>query len=296
MQFRLAIVAFLLAATAVALPASAQQGQDFTITVTAPSTRISPTESTTLDVKVTVGCIRILQAGADVDVDLDVVGPEWLDAVGETVSFAPEAACADANLRLTKSGTVTITPNATAPGLTASTLKVTGTYADATDAEVSEESGEVAFEVEYRPGHTVVSELTFPHTMTGTTLKWNVTVSSDANYRTMIMFNDVTATTGVVDGLSPKFIDNPPGSLTFEVTFTAPDSAWTNSTISFVNFSHWCSTTGTCGLANLTQDYEWQILNGNPPPEESKGLPSNAAGLILVGLASLVLMLRRRLA
>jgi hypothetical protein len=276
-------------------PAQAQSPTAFSLSADSPTKAISPTGPTNIHFNVTLGCALILEGGQMATVTVTGTGPTWLTVGSTQVVFKPTD-CAgttpNQNLNVKLPGVLPVTPGPKAPGLVASSFDMTAS-SSLPSSPPAPAAQPVAFTVGYRANHTLRSSIQFPYTMTGSTLTWNVTIGSSANARTMIMMNDVTATAGSVSGLAPHFIDTPPGNLTFPVTFKAPDGDWSNATISFVVFSHWCLTTGPCGDPNFSHTYHWTIKNGGGGGGGGKKSPAPSA-LLMVGLLAGALVLRRR--
>lgn len=277
-----------------AVPASAQEALNPTIAIVQPTAPINATGATPIDFTVTVSCATIVANGGNGAV---VVGsddaPAWLDVEGTTITLAP-AGCANLNANLSGTGEVMVTPSAMAPGLQRSFFNLTATLGDFASGEE-----QVNFEVDYRSDWSVTPDITFPFTVTEDVTMFNVTVVQNSNARSMVMFEEATASAGTVSGLASQTYE-PPEERIFQVTFTAPDGQWTESNVTFRTYGHYLLTTGESGDPQGELNPTWTFVNGGSGGGggggggDGKDSPALTPAVFILAIAALALVMRRR--
>jgi hypothetical protein len=253
-----------------------------------------------LPVTIEVGCQHVLAAAlgsqsTTVKVTVAVDDPpSWLTAPAIELSLNP-ANCASATPFLTQSGLVELKVDASAPGVERQFVNLTATMPAAPGGTPMTATERGDFNVSYYAAHTITPSLTFPHTMTGRTLNFTVTVTVNANARSMVMFENVKATPGSFGGLSSDFY-NPPETKVFNVTYRAPEGAWTQANITMFAFSHFLiESSAQAGGPNLAENLTWAIVNGNPDGGDgTKDAPIGGAPLVAALALSALLASRRK--
>jgi hypothetical protein len=296
---RWSILAFLLLLAACAPASNAQQAAlEVSLAVTEPSAPISYSGTTDVPIEVTVGCAVILQAGGEAAVDFtygDV--PAWLNVEEPSLTAGPQPSCLlDMEGTVVLTGNLGLTPAFEAPGMNETTFTVMASVD--TQGEPAESAPQdVTVMIEFRPNYTIATDITFPYNVTEDEVRFNVTVTMDANARSMVMFEEVSASEGSFTGLASQTYDAPPEVRVFPVVFTPPDGDWTQSNVTFRVFSHYLPLTGTAGDAMGTQNPVWVFTNGNPGGsggDGGKGVPGVGPVFLIGGLLGLAVIVRRR--
>lgn len=217
--------------------------------------------------------------------------PAWLTATASPIVLDPKG-CPSAGQAgyLTVSGILNLSVTPEAPGVVQQNFVVEARMPGITQVAFNAtQSGN--YNVSYRAAHTVTPNIQFPFKMTGRTLNFTVTVTNEANARSMVMFENVRASAGSVAGLA-SVVYEPPETKTFQVTYTAPNTEWKEAKITFHNYSHFLlNGTSLSGGPNLASDESWTVVNGNPAgdAETTKAAPFSAASaMVMLALAALV--------
>lgn len=257
----------------------------------------------TIPIDVTVECPDLL-VGLGSSARVDAVGPSWLNATSTTVTFDPMECSGSPAGALTKQVEVSLTPLPDAPGLVNATLNATLVYDDENPAtQASQSPIELpAVHVAYRPGHIMAPAGDQTFTVTDGTYTFDMQVDITANARTMIMFEDKKVSGGgLLTGLQAHVFDVPAGEvqLVQPVKFTAPQGAWETVKVSFYNYSH-CLDGTDCG-PQIQSNVTWTFKNANPAviepageKKDSKGAPGPALPAVLIALALVAIMVRRK--
>ncbi|MCA1819346.1 MAG: hypothetical protein LC620_04725, partial [Halobacteriales archaeon] len=188
-----------------------------------------------VSVQVGVGCAAVLQAvgataaGSHTAVATVTVEkpPSWLTVAPGTATF-DASTCPTATDKgyLVANARVNLTVSPGAPGVVPFSLNFTATMPGVSPASQVAPSQSNTFNVTYYANHTITPSIHFPYTMTGHWLNFTVTVTQGANARSMVMFENLRADRGTVSGLA-SIVYEPPQTKTFQVTYVAPDSDWT---------------------------------------------------------------------
>lgn len=257
-------------------------------------------QATSIPVEVTVGCALILQEAPD-DVSVTVstdLPPAW-GATEDTLTFSLGPDCADASGSITETGSITVNPTSNATAVAERAFAITATGADKTATFDFPASW-----IEYTPGHTFSTNVTFPYNFTAADngmLEFMLTLEIAGNADTMVMFENVKAN-GTVTGLAYQYYypskDDFQRTKLMPITWSPPNRAWTSDNITFMSYSH-CLGEPPCDPdADKTPDveYRWQITNGlSPAGGSDSGKKSPGPGaLLLVGLAAAALVAARR--
>lgn len=307
MRTSLAALALALMAAALVAPALAQvpvNPASISVTVENRLKPINATAPTLLNVTVTASCALVAAAASPPSTSL-MAHMETTDTKDLKIEEAADAvfnpadcptAFAGAGFTINGVGQIKVTPLGTAPGLVDLQFNVSARIEPAGQANSAQTSAPALgrVQVAYRAGHTIKPDITFPAKVTGDHLSFNVTLVYSGNARSMIMFNDVTADNGRIEGLAPR-IDNPPVTVKIPVTYYAPSSSWSTANVTMYTYSHYLSTGGVSGDPALPANLKWTFENANPggAPSASSSEKSSAPvapmlGLLLVGLAFVV--------
>ena len=258
--------------------------------------------SATIPIDVSIECpVMIASLGASASVV--VVGPAWLNATSTTVTFEPMECSSNPAANLTKQVEVSLTAAPDAPGLVNATLNATLVYVGESGVgEPTEAPIELpAVHVAYRPGHTVTPAGDQTFSVTGSSYSFDMKVDITANARTMIMFEDKRVQGGgMLTGLQAHVFDVPAGerSLVQPVKFTAPQGEWDTVRVMFYNYSH-CLDGTDCG-PQVASNVTWTFTNANTTLDasgeksDSKGAPGPMLPAILVSIAFLAILARRK--
>ncbi len=270
----------------VALLLAIAPAQALSLSASAPGTYIDPMGSMDITVDVTVDCADIVSAGGSLDAALTAEVLDGVDVTGETVSFAVSD-CSPPSSTVTKQGTVTLTPTDSAAGLTPFDAKI---------ISGDEQTTVEGLAVDYKPGHTMSIEGDQTFEVTGGYIEFPLDLTITANAKTMIMFEEKSVSTGLLDGLAHKVFDVAANetSATYTVSWTAPEGGWENATVSFYTYSHCLDKTEGCD-PQFESRPTWTFINMDPHGTETEGekeSPSFALPLLIVGLA--LVALRRR--
>lgn len=299
MRIPLALLALALLAAA---PAQAQVADDFTLVVGHAST-IPYNGTGDLPVSLVVGCGTLLQSlepGQTAGTATFTLAnpPAWLTLDGSpTLSFDP-ADCVGPippsgapTGAITGEGVLKLKVGAQAPGVVNQTVNVTATLGEATTTQAG------SYNVSYRPAHTIAPSITFPYTMTSPEVTFQLRVTIDANARSMVMFTNIQADRGTIQGFQSEVYE-PPAVKTFNITYKAPAGAWSEAHVKFHHYSHiLLKETGKDGPAQLEQDVEWVFVNGMPEGQTSDGsvdAPDSMAVVAALGILGAALFARRR--
>lgn len=271
--------------------ATAQTSLD--VSFDAGDREMAPGQPTSIPVEVEADCALILTEGeaGSLSVAIDHNLPLVWSVDTPSITLSADQACITNSGTQNATGTLTVTPGDDAPGLEPVSLVLNATAGDST----AQSDDTAMLYVAYDPGHSISPDISFPYAMTnadGEALEFNITIQVQANAATMVMFTDVQAGGGSINGLDAQTFDVPAGetSRTIPVSWTPPAS-WDNATISFRHFSH-CTAEGfQCDPAS-NGTIEWTITNekGNGGGKASPGL----APIIIVGLVALAARAARR--
>jgi hypothetical protein len=282
-----------------AIPAATAQvpAGDITVNATAPAVFIDPNGAMSVTVDIAVGCAIVLTGGGNGTISLSAAVPAYIAVAADDILVS--AADCVGNEYATKTGSLVLTPNATAPGLQLFNAKVTALFTTSAGS-TSGESQVDGLAVDYRGGHTLslAGDQTFEVVDGVATVMLDVTIS--ANTKTMVMFLDQSTTAGSVSGLSHKVFDVLAGerNKTYTITFTAPEGAWTEEQFTFHNYSHCLDKEEGCDPLFIN-DPTWTFTNmgGNVTAGGSDGgkdSPGLAMPLVLGTVALIGFALRRR--
>lgn len=253
----------------------------------------------TVPVTVTLGCSLLLYASVANSGDAGHIHvmvenpPAWLLADELEIEPVGPADCAgEASGMHAYTGTFPFALAANAPAVVPVTLNLTAGFAGVETAETAP----VTFAVRFHSDYAVTPSIQFPHTVTGRTANFTVTITNTGNARSMVMVEQVRASTGTFSGLG-SLVYQPPETKTFQVTFKAPDACWTTAKVEFHTASHYLLLNQQAGSYKDERDYTWDLSNGVPctpgKSETSKASPAAALAL-LPALLGAALLARRR--
>lgn len=288
--------------------ASAQPGLDLSLAVDDLATPIPYSGSGTLSFNLTVGCLAALRSASETTnpspaVTVDLANPPaWVSATPAQVPVTPDESCATGgDGYMHKTGTITLTVKPEAPGVEDQTLNFTATLP--TQGDPLTGSDDAVVKVAYHAMYTLTTDAKFPLTVTSPKTTFNLTVTQSSNARSMVMVEEVHASTGNIAGMASTVYDCGAGksdSKTFKVTFTAPDGAWNTSKVQFKAYSHFLLLNSKAGPYDPGTAVDWQFVNGGVPATATTGgdtgkkSPMPVAPLTALGLVALAAMLRKR--
>jgi hypothetical protein len=251
----------------------------------------------TVPFTVSIGCNLVLYETVTNNADADHFHvlvdnpPAWLKAEEFRVDISPtDCGGGNTDATLVKTGNYPFAVAPGAPAIVTQTLNVTAEFAgnDATPAPLS-------FSVQFHPDYDVVPSVKFPYTVTNGMANFTVTVTNRANARSMVMFEELHASTGSVSGLG-SVVYTPPETKTFNVVFKAPDSCWTNATVDFKTFSHYLLLDQRAGSYKLQHDTAWGFTNGVACKAGSSGTKASPLGgwVLIASVLGAAMLARRR--
>lgn len=255
---------------------------------------------TPVPIDVVLGCDLVLTTGGGSATVTMPFLPPWLTAPAQSVAVEATDCIPGAVGNVTRTVTLQVTPAADAPGLVPANITARIDYAGELrgTAQANVTLPEVV--VAYRPGHTLTPAGDQEFRVPGNrSFSFDLEIEVTANARTMVMFEDkvVSDPEALLLGLKAETYDVAAGEKgeVRKVTFTPPDGAWDEVTVSFRTFSH-CLDGDDCGNqleANLT----WRFLNESPVTaqgETTKAAPAPAVVLLLILLVAALAWIRRR--
>ncbi|MEA3191319.1 MAG: hypothetical protein QOD77_1901 [Thermoplasmata archaeon] len=293
----------LLAAALLAAPQAQAQADAFELTV-GHAANIPYNGTGDLPVTLVVGCGVLLQSLAPGETAAEATftlanPPAWLNLSAPlTLSYDP-ADCtgpipptAAPSGAITGQGVLKLKAGPLAPGVVNQTVNVTATLGDETQTKAG------SYNVTYHAAHTITPSITFPYTMTSGEVTFQLRVTIDANARSMVMFTNIQADRGTIQGFQSEVYE-PPAVKTFNITYKAPAGAWTEAHVKFHNYSHiLLKETGKDGPAQLAKDHDWVFVNGNPdgvtPGTDSEPAPDGMALVAALGILGAALVARRK--
>src|ERR1044072_8028200 len=263
--------AFLLSA----LPTAQAQdvpGLDLSLAVDDLATPIPYSGSGTLSFNITVGCLAALRSMSE-STATSATAPAanalaWVTATPTAVDVTPsDPTCATGGTGyITKAGTITLTVKPEAPGVVDQTLNFTATMP--TRGDPISGSDDAIVKVAYHASYTLTTDAKFPLTVTSPKTTFSLTVTQSSNARSMVMVEEVHASTGNIAGMASTVYDCGAGksdSKTFKITFTAPDGAWNKSTVQFKAYSHFLLLDSKAGPYDPGTAMTWEFTNGGVP-------------------------------
>lgn len=290
----------LVAAALLVAPAHAQSVDDFALTVGSTAAPIPYNGTGDLPVSLTVGCAVLLQnvepGATSADATFTLANPPaWLTVEGSPTLSFDLADCSSGvppTGSITGDGAVTLKAGPAAPGVLTQKVNVTATLGTATATQ------EGSYNVSYHAAHTIQPSITFPYTMTSPTVTFDLVVTESANARSMVMFTNVQADRGTVEGFASEVYE-PPAQKTLKVTYKATTTPWTEAHVKFHNYSHiLLKETGKDGPAQLEKDYDWVFVNGMPQDGSSSGdsnpSPDGMAIVAALGILGAAFVARRK--
>ncbi|MEA3203141.1 MAG: hypothetical protein QOI63_814 [Thermoplasmata archaeon] len=255
----------------------------------------------TVDFTLKVGCLAFFAAEANHNgpldhVDLAITGaPAWVVADSLDVEMS-EAKCATegpaGNGVVTLTGTYPFKVAPSAPGVTTQAVNLTASL----ESGIESAPMQLLFAVQFHPDYDVVPSIKFPYTVDGTSADFTVTVTNRGNARSMVMFEELHASTGTFSGLGSIPYDSP-APHTFQVTFKAPDACWKDAKVDFKTFSHYLLLDQRAGSYKAERTYAWDFSNGiacTPGKGNSSSKASPVGGLVLLPTLLAAAFLARR--
>lgn len=225
-----------------------------------------------------------------------LVADEYLTFFNQTapgVPAFPTSQCGSGTGTYTTTVNYPFAVTAAAPGVTPQVLNLTANLGDnafATPVSVN-------FNVQFHANYTVTPSVQVPLTVTGKSANFTVAIANSANARSMVMVEQVHASTGTFSGLgSVPYV--PPQTMTFPVTFKAPDSCWTTATVDFHTASHFLLLNQQAGSYRDERTYTYQFHNGIActPGKANTSKSSPVGGLVVLpAVLGAALLARRRL-
>lgn len=287
-----------LTAAAFAVMMLAPGGHAISITIDEESPiTLGAGNSTALPFTITLDCVEdIILSGAAADfgeytATITPTGPSWL-ALAPMEMTIDGSACLTAipSATISAGGSIDLTPNATAPGMSLETLML-----DADGAMAS-----VDVQVEYVPGYEFVVDGTFPMELGHDGESFGGVIHQFGNARSMAMFEIIDAGDCVtVTGLPEFYVADDSelaGDLESEVpvtlTATPKCEEWTESSFTFKTWSHFLDD----GAAK-TDDMEitWTFTPAeHEHEEESEDSPGAGVLLGALGLLGAAFVIARR--
>jgi hypothetical protein len=280
-------------------------GLDLSLAVDDLLTPIPYSGAGTFSFNVTVGCLASLRSMSETQaiagtLTVDLLDPPaWAVSTPATVDVTPTPDCAAGNGYMTKSGTITVMAKPDAPGVTEQALNFTATLP--TQGEPVHAEDAALATVAYHASYKLETDAKFPLTVTAAKTNFTLTVTQSSNARSMVMVEEVKATTGSIAGMASTVYESGAGksdSKTFKVTYTAPEGSWNKSTVSFKAYSHFLLLDSRAGPFDPGTPVTWEFVNGGVPATKSgdsgKDSPMPVAPLTALGLVAVAAMLRRR--
>ena len=205
------------------------------------------------------------------------------------MTTGPETASADF-------GVFTITFSQTT-GNRGTTLNITATVGTKTSAPAP-----ATVTVAYHVNYTIVSDATFPLTVNGESVSWNVTVTQTSNARSMVMMEEIKTSAGVLSGPASQAYENAagkPDSKTFKFTWKAPTGEWGNASASFTAYGHFLLLDGRAGDYDEGTPVTYTFVAGehaghHEEEEDDKKSPAPVGAVLALGLVALAAIVRRR--
>jgi hypothetical protein len=292
------------------VPAAQAQvpASDLTLAIDDLATPIPYSGSGTFAFNLTVGCLGVLRSAGETQNPAPVVTvalsdpPAWASATPTEVLVTPDQSCVGGgDGYMHKTGTIAVTVTKDAPGVTEQTLNFTASMP--TQGEPIASTDPALATVAYHASYTLTTDAKFPLTVTSPKTTFNLTVTQSSNARSMVMVEEVHASSGNIAGMASTVYDCGAGksdSKTFKVTFTAPDGAWNKSTVQFKAYSHFLLLNSKAGPYDPGTPTTWEFVNGGVPATKTDGggsdhkSPMPVAPLTALGLVAVAAMLRRR--
>jgi hypothetical protein len=257
----------------------------------------------TVDFTIKMGCLAFAAAEANKNGPLDHIdlavtnAPAWLvadamDVPVDNQKCATEGAGGTGFVTLT--GTYPFSVAAGAPAVTTQMVNLTASL----EAGAASQPMPLLFAVQFHPDYDVVPSLQFPYTVNGNAANFTVTVTNRGNARSMVMFEELHASTGTFSGLGSMAYDTP-APRTFQVTFKAPTSCWSSAKVDFKTFSHFLLLDQRAGSYKDARTYTWDFTNGiacTPGKGNTVSKSSPLGGLVVLpAVLGAALLARRRL-
>ena len=254
-------------------------------------------------VNVTLDCTLIASKAGTVNVDVGLAeAPAWLNATTERLTFSVTECASNTSTTLLKSGTVSLEPAMDAPGLEPFAITLQAQVVGSTEKASTRKENII---LAYRPGHVLTPAGDQTIDVTEETYAFELRIDVTSNAQTMVMFEDKTVDVGSLDGLRAMTFDvaNGDRSITYNVLFTPPETAWTEANVRFRTYSH-CLVGSGCD-PQLEQNITRTFLNKQPAkpliepspdsPTPTGGESPNIGAMLTLALVSLAgIFLRRR--
>ncbi|HUR63770.1 MAG TPA: hypothetical protein VM241_04735 [Candidatus Thermoplasmatota archaeon] len=293
-------------AHAQAPPNPVPAGNDFTVGADAPvglvkedNQQVIPYKgNVTVPVSVTLGCSLIAYQTVVNTGDADHLHvsiadpPAWAIADELRIDVSPTD-CASGQATHTYAGSFPLAVAADAPGVTTQVLNFTADYAGTAPAATAP----LPVAIQFHSDYSVVPSVQFPYAVSGKSANFTVTITNRGNARSMVMVEELHASTGTFSGLG-SVVYLPPESKTFQVTFKAPDKCWTSAKVDFKAFSHYLLLDQRAGSYKGEAPTTWEFTNGVActPGKDTTSKASPLGGLaVLPVVLGAALLARRRL-